>query len=628
MSVLDEPKAQPRIGSFGELRTWMPDIGLRSTIMAAAAVLGLAGAFVLFLLDFGEASRLALAASTCAALAFLLIDIVAKLRNGDFGLDLIAALAMGSTLWFGEYLAGAIVALMYAGGQFLEAYAHRRADEGMSALLAQVPRTALRLLEDGLEEVPIPDIAVGDILMIRRGDVVPADGTLISDNASIDQSVLTGEAFPVRQLRGERIESGATNAGDAIEIRVERRAEDSTYSAIVKLVEASRRSKARIARLADRYAIGFLLLTLAIALGAAILSGDMARIVAVLVVATPCPLILAVPVALAAGTSKAAKAGVLVKGAGPLEILADASVAVFDKTGTLTAGDPEVVSIDAPEGPDRILHLAASLDQASSHVVGRAIVKEAQRRRLALSRPTDVSERPGAGISGLVDGIRVSVGGDNYFTPDGRPSRPTEGKGRMQAKVFIDGRLAGEIGFEDRLRGDAVDLVAKLRKLGFGRIVLASGDERSVAAAIAGSLSLDAVEARLSPAEKVEVITRERMASKRMGGKVLMVGDGVNDAPALAAADVGIAVGATNLAAAAEAADIVLIRNDLNRIASAIDIARRSRAIAIQSILAGIGLSLVAMIFAGAGFLPPVTGAMLQEVIDVAVILNALRALR
>lgn len=623
MSVPDEPKVQPRIRISGEPRAWMPDIGLRSTIMAAAAVAGLAGAFVLFLLDFGSASRLALAASTCVALAFLLIDIGAKLRNGDFGLDLIAALAMGSTLWFGEYLAGAIVALMYAGGQFLEAYAHRRADEGMSALLAQVPRTALRLMEDGLEEVPIPDIAVGDILMIRRGDVIPADGTLMSESASIDQSVLTGEAFPVHLAKGARIESGATNAGDAIEIRVESRAEDSTYSGIVKLVEASRRSKARIARLADRYAIAFLLLTLAIAAGAAILSGDMARIVAVLVVATPCPLILAVPVALAAGTSKAAKAGVLVKGAGPLEILADASVAVFDKTGTLTAGDPEVVSIDGPEGPDRILRLAASLDQASSHVVGRAIVREARRRQLALSRPTDVSELAGAGISGLVDGIRVSVGGDNYFTADGRPSRPPEKKGRMQAKVFFDGQLAGEIGFEDRLRGDAVELVGKLRKLGVRRIVLASGDERSVAAAIAGSLSLDAVEARLTPAQKVEVVARERTA-----GRVMMVGDGVNDAPALAAADVGIAVGATNLAAAAEAADIVLIRNDLNRIATAIEIARRSRSIAVQSIFAGIGLSLVAMVFAGAGFLPPVTGAMLQEAIDVAVILNALRALR
>ncbi len=623
MSVPDEPKVQPRIRISGEPRVWMPDIGLRSTIMAAAAVAGLAGAFVLFLLDFGSASRLALAGSTCVALAFLLIDIGAKLRNGDFGLDLIAALAMGSTLWFGEYLAGAIVALMYAGGQFLEAYAHRRADEGMSALLAQVPRTALRLMEDGLEEVPIPDIAVGDILMIRRGDVIPADGTLISESASIDQSVLTGEAFPVTVSSGERISSGATNAGDAIEIRVGSRAEDSTYSGIVKLVEASRRSKARIARLADRYAIAFLLLTLAIAAGAAILSGDMARIVAVLVVATPCPLILAVPVALAAGTSKAAKAGVLVKGAGPLEILADASVAVFDKTGTLTAGDPEVVSIDGPEGPDRILRLAASLDQASSHVVGRAIVREARRRQLALSRPTDVSELAGAGISGLVDGIRVSVGGDNYFTADGRRSRPPEKKGRMQAKVFFDGQLAGEIGFEDRLRGDAVELVGKLRKLGVRRIVLASGDERSVAAAIAGSLSLDAVEARLTPAQKVEVVARERTA-----GRVMMVGDGVNDAPALAAADVGVAVGATNLAAAAEAADIVLIRNDLNRIAAAIEIARRSRAIAVQSIFAGIGLSLVAMLFAGAGFLPPVTGAMLQEVIDVAVILNALRALR
>lgn len=628
MSVLDETKAQPRIRIFGELPAWMPSIGLRSTIMASASLIGLLVALCLFLLGHGSASRFVLAASTCTALAFLLIDIFSKLRNGDLGLDLIAALAMAATLWFGEYLAGAIVALMYAGGQFLEAYAHRRADEGMTALLAQVPRTALRLRQNGIEEVPIPELAVGDVLMIRRGDVIPADGTLMTGHASIDQSVLTGEAFPVVVSGGERISSGATNAGDAIEIRVESRAEDSTYSGIVKLVEASKRSKAQIARLADRYAIAFLLLTLAIALGAAILSGDMARIVAVLVVATPCPLILAVPVALAAGTSKAARAGVLVKGAGPLEILADASVAVFDKTGTLTAGDPEVVSIDGPEGPDRILRLAASLDQASSHVVGRAIVREAQRHQLTLSRPTDVSELPGAGISGLVDGIRVSVGGDTYFTPEGKPPRAPERKGTMQASVFINGRLAGEIGFEDRLRGDAVELVAKLRKLGFGRIVLASGDERSVAAAIAGSLSLDAVEARLSPVEKVEVIARERAASKRLGGKVLMVGDGVNDAPALAAADVGIAVGATNLAAAAEAADIVLIRNDLGRIASAIEIARRSRAIAVQSIFAGIGLSLVAMIFAGAGFLPPVTGAMLQEVIDVAVILNALRALR
>ncbi len=600
---------RPRDGSSG------------SGLLVLASLLALVIAFAFYLAGSGLGYKAILIGCTSLTLASLCVEIARKLRKEEYGLDLIAALAMGASLWFGEYLAGAIVGLMYSGGQFLEAYAHRRADEGMSALLAQVPRTTLRLAGNGFEEIPIETVAVGDVLLIRKGDVVPVDGALVGEVATIDQAVLTGEPLPVRIAKGGNISSGATNEGDAIEIRVLSRAEDSTYAGIVRLVEASRRSKAKLMRLADRFSIWFLFATVAIAGVSALMSGDMARIVAVLVVATPCPLILAVPVALAAGTSKAAKQGVLVKGAGPLEALAQATVAVFDKTGTLTAGQPEVGHIEGPEHPERILRLAASLDQASGHVVGRALVGEARRRGLVLSLPSEVTETAGSGISGIVDGVRVAVGGDTYFG-EAPSSGANASRSAMRVKVLFDSTPAGTITLEDRLRDDAVQLVTQLRASGISRIVLASGDELAVAATIARSLGLDDVAARLAPADKVAVIEKERVH-----GKVLMVGDGVNDAPALAAADVGIAFGVENLAAAAEAADIVLIRDDLSKIATVISIARRSRKIALQSIYSGIGLSLIAMVLAGAGYLPPVGGALLQEAIDVAVILNALRAL-
>ncbi|MBB3649946.1 heavy metal translocating P-type ATPase [Rhizobium sp. BK619] len=605
---------------FGGVRRQFRSVGWRAAFLVAACLLTIAAASGFHIAGYVVAYKVVLVGSTAAVLLSLLVEIAGKLTRRDFGLDLIAALAMASSLWFGEYLAGAVVGLMYSGGQFLEAYAHRRADEGMSALLAQVPRTALRLAGGGLDEIPIEEIDTDDVLLIRKGDVVPADGMLVGEIATIDQAVLTGEPFPVNIKTGERISSGATNAGEAFEIRVLSRAEDSAYAGIVRLVEASKRSKAKLMRLADRFSIWFLFATIVAAGASAALSGDMSRIVAVLVVATPCPLILAVPVALAAGTSKAAKEGILVKGAGPLEALAGASVAVFDKTGTITAGQPKVARIDGPENPEKILRLAASLDQASAHVIGRALVEEARRRGLILSSPAKVTEIAGSGISGTVEGVRVSVGSDTYF--DEVLPAGAESPGALRAQVLIDGRLAGTITFEDRLRADAVQLVEQLRRSGFSRLVLASGDELSVATAIARPLGLDDVKARLSPQDKVDVIETERV-----NGRVLMLGDGVNDAPALAAADVGIAVGVTNLAAAAEAADIVLVRDDLTRIVEAIRIARRSREIALQSVYWGVGLSLVAMVFAGAGYLPPVGGALLQEAIDVAVILNALRAL-
>ncbi|WP_245205964.1 MULTISPECIES: heavy metal translocating P-type ATPase [unclassified Rhizobium] len=605
---------RPTVERFSPLASRAALLALWSTgSIAAAAVFHLAG--------HPTAYANALVAVIGVVLAALCVEIASKVKRGDFGLDLIAALAMASSWWFSEYLAGAIVGLMYSGGQFLEAYAHRRADKGMSALLAQVPRTTLRLTGNDLDQIPLEAVAVGDTLLIRKGDLVPADGVLLSRNASIDQAVLTGEPYPTSFEEGARIASGATNAGDAIEIRVLNRAEDSTYASIVRLVEASRHSKAKLMRLADRFSIWFLVVTIAIAATAAIMSGDVSRVVAVLVVATPCPLILAVPVALAAGTSRAARVGILVKGAGPLEALAQVSVAVFDKTGTLTAGRPRVSAIHGPEQPEKVLRLAASVDQASSHVAGQALVEEAHRRGLALSKPSEVTETAGSGISGIVEGVEVSVGKASYFA--NRPSVADDAEmAKMTARVLINGIDAGTITFEDSLRPDAVQLVARLREAGIARVVLATGDETMVADAVSRVLGMDSVEAQLTPADKVGVIERERAA-----GRVLMVGDGVNDAPALAAADVGLAVGMKNLAAAAEAADILLVRDDLLAIVSAIKIARRSRNIALQSVYAGIGLSLVAMVFASAGVLPPVAGALLQEVIDVAVIINALRAL-
>ncbi|PCD66152.1 cadmium-translocating P-type ATPase [Rhizobium phaseoli] len=608
--------ARPKIMSY-------PLRQLRPVVLILLSTFGIVASIAFRFASLPAASSYVLAGCIVVTLLSLAVDVVAGLRAGEFGLDFLAAVAMASALWFGENLAGAIVAVMYAGGQFLEAYAHHRADEGMSDLLAKIPRTAHRLRGEDIEEVSVEAIAPDDIILVRCGDVVTADGILQSKNALLNQALLTGEALPARLVRGSEVMSGTVNLGDAVEIRVLRSAKDSAYAGIVNLVEAAKRSKAKLVRLADRYALAFLSLALAIAAASAIVSGDLHRIVAVLVVATPCPLILAVPVAFAAGTSRAARQGILVKGSGPLEALATASVVVFDKTGTLTLGEPVVTQIEGPEDPDEVLRLAASLDQASAHVAAAALLKEARRRHLRLSRPSEVVERPGAGITGLVDGQRISVGSENYVErQEGVAPGGSNASTALRASVMINGKVAGVITMEDRLRSDARATIDRLRTLGIKRLVLASGDERSIAAAVASTLSLDAVKSRLSPADKVAVIKEERT-----GGSVLMVGDGVNDAPALAAADVGMAIGSQNLAAAAQAADIVLVRDSLRGIVDAITTARRARNIALQSVLAGMGLSLLAMIAAGMGYLPPVAGAMLQEVIDVAVIVNALRAL-
>ncbi len=597
------------------------------TAVLLFAVTGLTAGLAASLAGREEVARLVWFAGVVPALAALAAEILRSLWRGEVGLDLVAALSMTAALAFGETLAAAVVAVMYAGGTFLESFAEGRARREMHDLLARVPRTATRHRNGGLEEVPLGEIAPGDLLLIRQGDVLPVDGTLASEAAFLDTAALTGESLPVRLARGAEAMSGSTNTGEAFDLTATRPAKDSTYAGIVRLVEEAQRSKAPMSRLADRWSLGFLGVTLAIAGAAWWFTGDPIRAVAVLVVATPCPLILAVPVALVAGLSRAAHFGVLIKGAGPLETMARIRTLILDKTGTLTDGRPQIVAIDSREGmaADDLLRLAAALDQASQHPVAQALVAAAQARGLGLPVPAEVTEVPGEGVMGLVAGRRVIVGGEAFVAARvgaGAPP-PAMAAGSVVATVAVDGRMAGRLVMADPLREGVAAILDALRRGGIGRILLATGDRADVAERVTEGLGLDGVRAGLTPDRKVLLVLTERKH-----GPVMMVGDGVNDAPALAAADVGIAMGARGAAASAEAADVVLLVDRLDRLGAGIEIARAARQIALQSVVAGIGLSVLGMIAAAFGYLTPVQGALLQEVIDVAVILNALRALR
>ena len=625
--MVDDPAlARPagRLRSQADARTY-----LRPVLVvwpAAGLVLGLAAHFS----GWEHWAGPIWTAATVPVLVVLLIEILVSLRRGDVGLDIVAALSMLAALVFAEYLAAVVVAVMYSGGQYLESFAERRASREMTALLARVPRSTLRQRNGRLEEVALEEVEPGDRLVIRKGDVVPVDGAVVDGVAVLDQSALTGESMPVQQKVGDPVLSGSTNAGEAFHLAATRRAAESTYAGIVRLVAAAQRSRAPMSRLADRYAMVFLAATVALAGAAWAWTGDPIRAVAVLVVATPCPLILAVPVAIVSGLSRAAKQGILIKGGQALETLARVRSLVIDKTGTLTHGRARVVSIDVASGQsaDELLRIAASLDQASKHMIAQAIVEEAQKKGLKLAVPGDVVETAGEGLEGRVEGHHVVVGGYRFVSERvlgvglalWRADRPA---GAAAVAVGIDGKFAGVLILADELRAGTQALLQCLRALGVERIVLATGDRHDVAELVARGLSIDALRSELTPDQKTLVVL-----SERKHGPVMMIGDGVNDAPALAAADLGVAMGAKGAAASAEAADVVLLVDQLDRILPAMEIARRSRFIALQSVYAGIGLSVAGMIAAALGFISPVQGAVLQELIDIAVILNALRSLR
>lgn len=596
--------------------------------LLAIALAGLVGGLVLSLAGMPAAATLVWTAGVIPVLVALVVEIVRSLLRGEVGLDIVAALSMSAALSFGETLAAAVVALMYSGGTALESFAEGRARHEMRDLLSRVPRTATRHQNGTLEEVGLDAILPGDLLLIRQGDVAPVDGTVASDRAMLDQSALTGESMPVRLERDSEVMSGSTNAGGAFDLMATHPAKDSTYAGIVRLVETAQKSKAPMARLADRYSLLFLAVTVALAFAAWWFTGDPVRAVAVLVVATPCPLILAVPVALVAGLSRAAHFGVLIKGAKPLEAMAQMRTLILDKTGTLTDGRPQIVAIETygAHSEDEILYFAAALDQASKHPIAQTLVAAAEARGMRLPVPQNLDETAGEGVTGTIDGRAVIVGGADFVVAkvgasDSRKAL-TE-PGAVIVALAVDGKPAGRLVMADALRPGIADLLTKLRHEGIDRILLATGDRRAVAEAVTEGLGLDAVRSDLTPDQKVLLVLTERK-----NGPVMMVGDGVNDAPALAAADIGVAMGARGAAASAEAADVVLLVDQLDGLLPGFKVARGSRRIAVQSVVAGIGMSIAGMIVAALGHITPVQGAILQEVIDVAVILNALRALR
>ncbi|WP_228495914.1 heavy metal translocating P-type ATPase [Microbacterium sp. VKM Ac-2870] len=564
-----------------------------------------------------------------AIVVWTIIGMIRDVLRGHVGLDVLAVVAMVATLAVGENVAALIIVLMLSGGEALEDYAGRRAARELTALLDRAPQIAHvhrpGSVGDETRDIPADEVAVGDDLLIRPAEVVPVDGVLLSAEASFDESSLTGESMPVTRAAGDTVLSGAVNGSRAIRVRALRLSADSQYQQIIALVQAAQESRAPMVRLADRFAIPFTAVSLAIAGAAWGLSGDSVRFAEVLVLATPCPLLIAAPVAFLGGISRAAKAGIIVKGGAVIEQLARARSVAFDKTGTLTRGQPVLVDVRPAPGiePDRLLAWAASAEQYSAHVLADGIRRAATERGIDVEPADEAHEEATNGVTALIGGRRVVVGKPAYVTALAPDTTPTLLEaGHAAAYVAVDGRFAGVLVLADGARPESHAVVRWLRTHGIERVTMLTGDARPTAEAVAALVGVDEVHADLLPAEKVH------LAALMRPRPVLMVGDGVNDAPVLAAADIGIAMGAKGATAAGDAADAVVLKDSLIKVAEAVAIGRDTLRVAYVAIWIGIALSVAAMLLATTGLIPAVVGALAQEVIDLATILYALRALR
>lgn len=581
---------------------------------------------------FGAPSlaRFAWLLGTVPVLLALTVSLAMAAAKRQAGIDVLAWLAIGLAIMLDETLTAAVIGLMLASGRMLERYAQDRAQREMTALLGRAPRQATRFENGEWRSVAPATIVQGDRLLVRSGECAPVDGTLTGD-AELDESMLTGESSIQRRRSGENACSGVVNAGAPFEMVARTTAADSTFAGIVRMVERARHERGPSVRLADRYAAFFVLASLLVAGTAWLLTGDVARALSVLVVATPCPLILAVPVAIVSGLSRCSKRGILVKGGGVLERLAQATILFFDKTGTLTGGRARIVAIEcgASVGRGDVLRFAASLAQASGHVVSDALTVAARERGIRLSPPSAVMETAGEGVTGRVDGRVVAIGKFGYVRAGATVAPWCEAflkrvgnAGGAAVFVGIDGAMVGAIQMADQVRLETPRALRLLKREGVERLVMLTGDRLDIAQAVGELLGVTDVRAEQTSADKLAAVQ-----AARAEGVTIMVGDGVNDAPALAAADVGVAMGARGAAASSEAADVVLLVDRLDRLVDAMRIARRSRRIALESVLIGMSLSVVAMTIAAAGFLPPIAGAVIQEAVDVVVIVNALRVL-
>ena len=595
-------------------------------IVVATVAFGVAGG-IAWLAGFEELARWMFGGFSVIVAGIETWLMLQQLRRRQFGVDILAVIAIVATVAVGEVIASMIIVLMVSGGKALEDYAQGRAQRELTALLAREPQTAHRLIPGTttIEEIAASAVSVGDTILVRSGEVVPVDGTLTSASASFDESSLTGESLPQTRVEGEVVLSGSVNGNTVATIRASALARDSQYQGIVALVKQAEDNKAPVVRLADRYAIPFTVVSLLIAGFAWAVSRDPVRFAEVLVLATPCPLVLAAPVAFMGGMSRAARRGIIVKGGGVLEQLSRIRTAVFDKTGTLTMGEPTIVRISPlpPWSERELLALAASTETMSSHVLAASIVAAARKQDLPLVVVTDAREVAAQGVEAMVGDHRVAVGTLRFAREAAAEAAEvlTEG-GELAIYVVVDGRFAGAIVAADPVRDNAKSTVQRLRSLGVRDILMLTGDAQATADRVAAMVGIAAVRANCLPADKVDAINRVQMRP------VLMVGDGVNDAPVLASAEVGIAMGARGSTSASESASAVILVDDVSRVVGAIDIGRETVKIALQSIWIGMILSVGLMVVASFGVIPATLGAGIQEVVDLFTILNALRALR
>lgn len=600
----------------------IPSLVRRYPLIGVALIVALAG-WGLVSIDAELGAQILISTFALAIGAHQAWGMVKSLIAGHVGLDVLAVTAIVATVVIGEYWASLVIVLMLTGGEALEDYAEGRAERELSALLEHVPQVAHRYRADGsTEDIAVSLVAVGDRLLVRPSEIVPVDSTLVTASASFDESSLTGESLPVEKSTDDAVMSGSINGSGAVDIVATAIAADSQYQRIVALVTEAKQSKAPLVRLADRYAVPFTLVAYAIAGAAWWFSGDPARFAEVLVVATPCPLLIGAPVAFMAGMSSAAHSGIVIKHAGTLERLARAKTVSFDKTGTLTHGMPRVVGVN-PMGmsDDDLLVLVGSAEQYSAHVLAGALRQAVADRHLPLREAVDAHDVATHGVQATIGGSTVFVGKPKYVASiaSGVPPLALE-PGEAAVYVAVDGRFAGSVTLRDEIRDDAPATLAALRNLGVRHIMMLTGDIRPVADHVGRELGIDDVRAECLPEDKVVAI---REASPR---PVIMVGDGVNDAPVLAVSDVGIAMGAKGSTSAAESADIVILLDDVSRVARAVSIGQRTVAIALQSIWLGIVFSIGLMVVAALGYLPAIWGAALQEVVDLISILGALRA--